>query len=289
MNESLVSLIIPTYNRSKLIHERALKSALAQTYANKQIIVVDDGSTEPYDIKLPAWYYKPWESNRGGSAARNFGLTQAKGKYVVFIDDDNMLNEDFLTQTVSFLEEFDHYDAVTTWRYIQTPTYKEEARSKETEFPAIDWGWLINKEVFDKIKYDETIWGDEDADLGIQFRKNSFWYFVMHDFLQTAYVPDAEEEKTSNTYPNERRLTGLRNFLTKNLHMYVEPNERRYILRLAGRNFMKGGYYLQGLGYFWKSFQSVPNFKTFLHLFFASFGWKVYDTYMSFEERRGKL
>ena len=281
----LVSIIIPTYNRSKLIHERALKSAIAQTYANKEIIVVNDGSTEQYNIGLPAWYYKPWMVNRGGSAARNYGVSQAHGKYIVFIDDDNELDKDFIKKTVEFAEKYDHFDAVTTWRAIQYPDRKELAKVKETELPAIDWGWLIHRDVFDKIRYDESIWGDEDADFGIQFRANRLMYFVLNEYLQTAYVPPVEEEVTSNTFPNERRLRGLANFLSKNLG-YYKGNERRYILRLAGRNYLRAGHYWVGVSYFSRSLQAMPNWKTFKHFFFACLGWNWYDKYMTFEEKK---
>jgi len=277
----LVSVIIPTYNRPVMV-QRAINSVLEQTYKNIELLVIDDGSVDEYDVKLPAWYYKPWELNKGGSAARNFGLTKAHGDYIVFVDDDNELQPDFITQTLLNIKG----DAVTTGREIVTPEYTTTAIPEVTDFPAIDWGWLIKRQVFDRIRYDESIWGDEDADLGIQFRKAGFTYTVLPNILQTAHVPSPKDEITSNTYPNERRLRGLRNFIGKNLSEYKDPQEQRYILRLAGRNFMKGGHHWEGLKYFWRSYQAVPNFKTFKHLFFAMLGWKAYDNYMTQEERK---
>lgn len=286
MKYPLVSIIIPSHNRSKLIHERALQSAIEQTYGNKQIIVVDDGSTEAYDIRLPAWYYKPWDKNKGGSAARNFGLEVAHGDYIVFIDDDNMLHPKFLEILVPWLEKNMNQDAVTTYRNIMTPEALFKAETTVTKFPAIDWGWLIRRHVFQKIEYDTSIWGDEDADLGIQFRQAGFTYAVYPDYLQTAYAPAESEEESSNTYPNERRLRGLYNFLSKNLHEYKDPDERRYILRLAGRNYLRAGHYWIGTKYFFDSWVAKKNWPTFKHFLFACFGWNAYNAYMSREERR---
>ena len=277
---SLVSIIIPSYNRPDVV-QRAISSAVNQTYKNLQIIVVDDGSTVPYDIKLPAWYYKPWEENRGGSAARNYGLTQARGEFVVFLDDDNELAPEFVEKTLQAIEG---EAAITTGRKIVYDYGEVEAVPTQTRYPAIDWGWLIRRSVFDKIRYDESIWGDEDADFGIQFVKR-FSYKIIPDVLQTAYAL-SEQDATANTYPTRRRLQGLRNFLDKNLHEYIEPQERRYILRLAGRNYLRAGRYLTGVRYFWLSLMAQKNLKTFWHFFYAFFGWKTYDWYMTKEERK---
>lgn len=285
MSNPLVSIIIPTYNRPEIV-KRAIRSALKQTYRNIEIIVVDDGSTEEYDVKLPAFYYKPWEKNRGGSAARNYGLTVAKGEYIVFIDDDNMLEEKFLEKTVPCLENRPVVDAVFTDRSIVTGSSLSYAKANFTRYPGIDWGWLIRRQVFEKIRYDENIWGDEDADFGIAFINAGFTYEIIPEMLQTAFAPPENEEVGSNTFPNERRLRGLSNFLAKNLHEYSDPNERRYILRLAGRNYLRAGYYFKAVRYFWQSLIARKNWKTFKHFFFALFGWKVYNLYMSLEEKR---
>lgn len=278
----LVSCIIPTYNRPEVV-QRALRSALNQTYENKEIIVVNDGSTVKYAVGgKNVRYFKPWLKNKGGSAARNYGLTQAKGEYVVFIDDDNELHDDFLTQTVPAMSK---WDAVTTGRKIVFDEHTLLAIPDQNKFPNLDWGWLIRRRVFDKIRYDENIWGDEDADLGIQFTQQGYRYFVLPQVLQTAYALK-EQDATANTYPTQRRLQGLENFLAKNLKEYTDPNERRYILRLAGRNYLRAGRYFKAIRYFWLSLMAVKNWRTFKHFLFALFGWKAYNFYMEREERK---
>ena len=91
MKDTLLSIIIPTYNRPKLLL-RAVNSALAQTIEDFEVIVVDDCSSEPIDlpehsclriIRLP--------ENKGGSAARNIGIQAAKGHWINFLDDDDEL------------------------------------------------------------------------------------------------------------------------------------------------------------------------------------------------------
>src|SRR5271166_4603387 len=94
-----VSIIIPCYNREKFIRE-AIDSALSQHYENAEVIVVNDGSTdnswdiiESYGNKLNAISI----DNRGVSAARNVGISAARGEYVTFLDSDDRLEASCLT------------------------------------------------------------------------------------------------------------------------------------------------------------------------------------------------
>ena len=96
----LVSVIIPTYKRSKSLN-RAIDSVLSQTYPNIEIIVVDDNgkgskyqletekSLEKY-IKTDKIKYIIHDVNRNGSAARNTGFKHSRGEYINFLDDDDV-------------------------------------------------------------------------------------------------------------------------------------------------------------------------------------------------------
>jgi glycosyltransferase involved in cell wall biosynthesis len=100
-----VSIIIPTYNRSKLLPE-AIESALAQTYPNVEIIVVDDGSTDntaevvaQYAGKVT--YVK--QANQDVAAARNTGIRAASGEYLTFLDDDDLMMPTKIVRQVQVL------------------------------------------------------------------------------------------------------------------------------------------------------------------------------------------
>src|SRR5918999_3301771 len=93
MSESrLVTVIIPCYNQAHFLGE-AIRSALDQGYSNKEVIVVDDGSTDR--TAEVAGRYAGVETirqeNRGLAAARNRGLEGSRGEYVVFLDADDRL------------------------------------------------------------------------------------------------------------------------------------------------------------------------------------------------------
>lgn len=101
MPGSLVSVIIPVYNKEKYV-EQCLKSVLQQTHKEIQIIVVDDGSTDnslsivlkirKLDNRIQLFPCK----NAGVSAARNFGLKQAEGEFIMFVDADDYINKDLI-------------------------------------------------------------------------------------------------------------------------------------------------------------------------------------------------
>jgi glycosyltransferase involved in cell wall biosynthesis len=101
----LVSIIIPTYNREHILKD-AINSALKQTYSNKQIIVVDDGSIDgTRDVVNQFTEIKYiYQENGGQGKARNTGLLHAHGVYIASLDSDDVWNPDFLEQCIEMLE-----------------------------------------------------------------------------------------------------------------------------------------------------------------------------------------
>lgn len=101
-----VSVIIPTYNRGHFIKD-AVESVFHQTYSDFELIIIDDGSTDntkevlaEYGDKLQYVYQK----NQGRSAARNLGISLAKGEYIAFLDSDDVWFADKLERQVPVLE-----------------------------------------------------------------------------------------------------------------------------------------------------------------------------------------
>jgi glycosyltransferase involved in cell wall biosynthesis len=101
-----VSIIIPTYNHARFVVQ-AVESALAQTYADLEVAVIDDGSTDHTPAVLAG--YGPRincirQENRGLSAARNAGISAARGDYFLFLDADDLIPADKLELQVPVLE-----------------------------------------------------------------------------------------------------------------------------------------------------------------------------------------
>lgn len=105
----LFSVIIPTYNRYHLV-QRAVNSVLEQNLDDFEVIVVDDNSDKLLADNL--WQdqrVKVIKSsvNRGAGAARNLGIIQSKGRYISFLDDDDIYDKEFLSQTFKNLNKSD--------------------------------------------------------------------------------------------------------------------------------------------------------------------------------------
>ncbi len=90
-NLPLVSAIIPCYNYGRYVTQ-AVESALAQTYPNMEVIVVDDGSTDDTRRRLEPYFARIryiYQENRGASAARNTGIRHARGEWIAPLDADD--------------------------------------------------------------------------------------------------------------------------------------------------------------------------------------------------------
>lgn len=140
MSEPLVSIIIPAYNAEQYLAE-TISSALGQTWPNTEIIVVDDGSQ---DNTLPI--AKKFESgkvqiisqqNKGASAARNLGLKEAKGKYIQFLDADDMISPDKISVQVEALEKEPGKIAACSIAMFTDGTYHVDSSASERDEPFI--------------------------------------------------------------------------------------------------------------------------------------------------------
>lgn len=114
-----VSVIIPAYNRRDAIRP-TLDSVVAQTFADVEIILVDDGSTdnlvEMVRAEYPSVRTFALDRNSGVSAARNHGVAAARGELIAFLDSDDLWSPDKLTLQI---EDFDrHHDAVLSFTDI---------------------------------------------------------------------------------------------------------------------------------------------------------------------------
>lgn len=128
----LVSVIVPSYNREKLIVE-AMDSVWAQTYRPIELIIVDDGSTDNTREVVEKWgtehgvdgdfhlrYF--YQKNAGASAARNRGLIESRGEFIQFLDSDDLIYPERLERLVKVFKDtgadfiqtgFDGFDAET--------------------------------------------------------------------------------------------------------------------------------------------------------------------------------
>ena len=155
-NNSKVSIIIPVYNSEKYIG-RCLESVLNQTYKNIDIIVNNDGSTDHSQEIINAYKNKYKniiainQENMGVSKTRNKAIKLAKTKYVMFLDNDDFIDEDYIEKHLNTAEE-GNYDIVLSGykRPTQTEKIIKEVKLKEEEWSKVmiiaPWAKIYKRE-----------------------------------------------------------------------------------------------------------------------------------------------
>lgn len=122
-----VSIIIPTYNEKDVL-QKCLDSLSKQTYKDIEVIIVDDGSTDPTSLKElrgASGYFKLlYQPHSGAGAARNHGAKLAKGEILVFVDADMTFDHDFIENLIKpiidkkYKGTFSKEEIVSNWENI---------------------------------------------------------------------------------------------------------------------------------------------------------------------------
>lgn len=130
MGNDLVSIITPTYNCRRFISE-TIESVIAQTYSNWEMIITDDCSTddtrtivEEYIAKDSRIKYHCLETNSGAAVARNTALKIAKGRWIAFLDSDDLWTPEKLEHQIAFMQENDY--AFSYHEYIEIDEQDDE-------------------------------------------------------------------------------------------------------------------------------------------------------------------
>ncbi|MBE0477715.1 glycosyltransferase [Candidatus Aerophobetes bacterium] len=178
-----VSIIIPTYNRAKIVGN-IIASLAKQTYPAQryEVILVDDGSTDSTDKILTSisspLHFRYFKKKRAGPAsARNYGVKKAQGEIIIFIDSDILVEQDFVQAHVSSHENQDKL--VVKGVVINTERMDNLAREKmkltdvsaaffATGNVSIRKKYLLKAGLFDE---DFKEYGWEDLELGVRLKK----------------------------------------------------------------------------------------------------------------------
>jgi glycosyltransferase involved in cell wall biosynthesis len=229
-----VSIVIPCYNHA-LFLEETLLSALKSTYKNIELIVVNDGSTDnseeialKYAQQYPNIYYVH-QNNQGPSVARNNGISRAKGPYILPLDADDLISDDYIEKAVAVLEEQPHVKVVNCEAQFfgekqgdwNLPKFSRKYLAREN---MIFLSSMFRKSDWERIGGFDTrmTWGWEDWEFWIALLKNGgdvvrlpiigFFYRVRKGSRRKSTNKDAKR-KTVDLI-NEKH----RDFIFKQLH-----------------------------------------------------------------------
>ena len=272
MKSPLVSVIIPTYKRRNKL-KRAIKSVLNQTYPCIEIIVVnDDPSTnieEVVNIPEEAIVINH-KVNKGGGASRNTGIFNSSGKYIAFLDDDDVYLPEKIERQVDILKDIsDDWIGVYSWGISYTPNgnkivnkcYKEgdvtlDILTMNRELKMGTPSLLLRTELVKKIGgFDESLYLHEDWDLLLRLLEYGkikllpipLWIRYVHDTPHPDKLLEAKnkylkkyQKKMNQFSKKERRL------------IYQNHHFSLCYLYLVEGNMFKGLYHLK------KSLKNVP-------------------------------
>ncbi|MGP9801291.1 glycosyltransferase family 2 protein [Rheinheimera sp. NSM] len=180
----IFSVVIPAYNRAGII-EKAISSVFDQTFEDYEVIVVDDGSTDnTADVvnnMNDARLQLITQENGGASRARNSGIDAARGKYIAFLDSDDVFLPHHLEQALSTLEQGDDictYAQIIVERgdgikYVK-PNRAIRANEHISEYLMSDRGFvptislIVPAQLAKRVRYDENLSKGDDYDFAIR-------------------------------------------------------------------------------------------------------------------------
>lgn len=161
----LISIIIPTYNRNEHII-KLLEKLHNQIQNNIEIIVVDDHSDIP--LKESWFKYIYLEENSGGaSLPRNIGLDIAKGKYITFIDSDDMISDDYIETLVNKTKEDWDY-CLFSWKM---DNYKVIIKDNPPNWNCSVWNCIYKRELIGNTRFRLDLKMAEDYYFNLEVRK----------------------------------------------------------------------------------------------------------------------
>lgn len=179
---SKVSIIIPCYNQAQYLDE-ALQSVMNQSYQEWECIIVDDGSLDSTSGIAKEWIVKDsrfkysYKDNGGICSARNFGIIQAKGEFILALDADDKIANDYLQLAIS------EFQKDTTLKVVYSRAEKFGAESGIWYLPPFDISKLgLYNMIFCSALYRKTDWarvGGYDVNMILGLEDWEFWIAVL--------------------------------------------------------------------------------------------------------------
>lgn len=227
--QPLVSVITPCYNQGKYLAE-AIDSVLAQTYANWELLIVDDGSTDNSAEVAKAYAEKDarihyiYQSNAGPSAARNHGVRESKGTYIQLLDGDNKLSARCVELAVEHMES--HKETVVFYSRVRYfGVRNDEFVIRWTGYAdllcqnSIDCCCMVRRTDFDSIGgFDEQMRGYEDWEFFIRLLYGRPNVYQHPDVLFYYRITDSQ---TGVNAQAAKRAAELHNYI-------YEKNKEKY-------------------------------------------------------------
>lgn len=220
MNEELISIIVPVYNCKKTI-DKCINSVLQQTYQKFELILVDDGSIDGTSkicddyVKLNTNVICIHKKNEGVSKARNTGLIESKGKYIMFIDSDDYIENNMLHDMKKAMEYSKADIVICGYNVIKNGRKKKneiqiDSNVSEREklnylyqnfYLNVVWNKIYLKEKISTL-FNENINNGEDMIFNLEYIKNCKKIEIIKETLYNYLIED-KKVSLSQMYEKE--------------------------------------------------------------------------------------
>lgn len=257
MEEKFISVIIPTYKPSEYLKE-CLHSLRRQTLSANcfEIIIILNGCNEPFFSEIKEYIETENLANttiihtnkQGVSNARNLGIDAAKGEYITFIDDDDWISENYLSQ---LLDKANHNSIVETnvidynnktqrlcYGYLAKAFNNKDSYNdnlfKNRSFLSTSCCKIIPQKIISDIRFDTSIANDEDALFMFEISKNI--KSIMFTDYSAVYFRRLTENSASRKHvATFKKIKHATNMCIKFIMTYMNSPKQYNFLLLASR------------------------------------------------------
>lgn len=246
MNKPLVSILIPVYNAEKYVAE-AIESALNQTHRNIEIIIIDDGSTdksieivlEMIDNDPRIKLLKRNREPKGAATCRNIGISESTGKYIIFLDSDDILSKDCLIKRVDYMERNKELDFAVF--QMQSLGNKRQLLTKNKPdylkaFLSFDLPWTITCPIWKREYiltlggFDENFQRLQDPEFHVRALVKKPKYTVLFDTEPDCFYRPCDESKRTYQFIFNQ-LKGYYHFINKFMNNDYLSKDDKVVLK----------------------------------------------------------
>lgn len=227
-----VSVIVPIYNAEKYLFD-CLSSIANQEYHDFEVLLIDDGSTDgskevasiflTNDRRFKYFH----QQNRGVSAARNYGIKNSSGEYIIFVDSDDICDSSYLTSLINAIDnQYDFVAGGYIYSEEKTKTFEHRIPSRVGEISkkecinsiisdysiyTFPWNKIYNKNIINEFQifFDETITYGEDLLFNLNYSKNCHSFLFIESCGYTYQSHDGNVTGNFSDKGLESRLTFL--------------------------------------------------------------------------------
>ncbi|SIR10417.1 glycosyltransferase family 2 protein [Pontibacter lucknowensis] len=259
---SLVSIIIPVYNRIDLLEE-TLTSIESQTYLQWECILVDDHSTDgsfeflenyTQNDKRYKLYKRPKDLVKGAPSCRNFGFSKSSGQYIQWFDSDDIMHPEMLEKKVSALTKYNYDFVICLLNEFEGNEYREVRYKTHSNTPALSYikagiyfftpGPLFNR-IFLESKLNQLfnlkLKKHQEWEFYFRVLVNSTNYATINDVLihrrihENSLAKTIKVEKKADYYLHSR-ICAIKYLISKKIKI---SNSYAYLIRDAKSNIIK--------------------------------------------------